>query len=151
MARPQILPRELRQAGDAIIEKYGLSYDGHTFRKAKINVLPSAFWDRHYTFSFFAGAYRLPACCGVIEMQHCHPPPAHTLFPVDVTPEEWITLFKYHVRNLLSREGRRMALITLINSQRAFVPFAEAAGFEKVSEGYNPGTRHKVAVWALSI
>lgn len=152
MARPRILPAELLRDGQAILAKYGLEYDGHMFKKVK-PLRPDAgwTWDRFWTFNFFAGSSRLSACCGVIEMQHCQVRPAHTLFPVDVTPEEWITLFKYHVRYTLHRATRRMALITLINSQRAFIPFAEAAGFEKVSEGYNPGTRHKVAVWALSI
>jgi hypothetical protein len=147
MPRPAIMEPELKKEAEAIIAKYGLEYTGHSFRKPK--PIQST-WDRHYYFQFFIDPRRLQGCCGVIEMHQCYVPREAT-FPAGITSDEWTTLFKFHVRDILHRAQRRMALVTLINSQKAFIPFLQAAGFKKVSEGFNPGTRRKVNVWALSI
>lgn len=148
MPRPAIMPKELRIEAQAILDKHRIEFDGHFFSKPKPNPLYS--WDSHWKFSFFSSPDRLNGCCGVIEFHDVFNP-SPNFFPNDLSEDEWATLFNYNVRKVLQNHFRRMGLITLINSQKQQSMYAVKAGFEKVSEGYNPGTRHKVSVWALSI
>jgi len=146
--RAEILPKELVKEAKAILAKHTLNFDGCSFTKPKENPLYS--WDKNWHFQFFSDPRSLPGCCGVIELQQVYFP-QEQYFPNKLTIEEWTTLFNYNVRSVLDCKTRRMGLITLINSQKKLVPLVEAAGFEQVSKGYNPGTGHTVTVWALSI
>lgn len=147
MARAPIISLKLIEDAQAILTKNNMTYDGDIFRKEKTTAQFS--WDRFYTHRFFTGPRVFSGCCGVIEMATCYPPVA-ARFP-GVSHEEWKTLFHYHVRHVLSGYRRRMAVITLINSQKAMIPFVQYAGFNQVSTGFNPGTRRNVNLWALSI
>lgn len=149
MRRPPVLPSTLKRLAKAIMKKHGFDYDSESFRKAKPE--GHEYWDSHYEFQFFGNPNTLAGCCGVIEMYECYPPPFKGQFPVELTPEEWHTLFQYNVREVLFCANRRMAIATLIDSQKDLFPFFEGAGFTKVSEGYNPDTNNKVTVWSLSI
>lgn len=149
MPRAKVMPDALLTAANSIMEKYRIFYDNGTFKKEKPNRQWS--WDSHFLASLIASPNALRGCCGVVEMYHIYPPPSRTSFPAELTPEEWTTLFQYSVRATLQRFQRRMAIITLTGSQKKCVPLVESAGFKVVSQGYNPGTRHKVTVWALSI
>lgn len=147
--RQAIMPIGLVREARAILQKYNIRYAEGNFQVDKPN--PQYTWDWHFNHRFFTGPQRLRGCCAVIEMFMCYEPPPRDRFPVDITPEEWITVFKWHVRDILKRQNRRMALVTLDNTQRSFVPFLEAAGFTIVSTGYNPGTRHTVTIWVLNL
>lgn len=147
--RQAIMPVGLARAAQAILQKYNIRHAEGTFQVDKPNAPDS--WDRYFNHTFFSEPQRLRGCCAVIEMFMCYAPPPRDRFPVDITPEEWITLFRWNVRDILKRKNRRMALVTLDNTQISFVPFLEAAGFTIVSTGYNPGTRHTVTIWVLNI
>lgn len=152
MARPAIMPTELRTAAKAILAKYNIEYTGTAFRIEKPNFNPAyGLWARYDAHQFFTmSSRRIGGCCGVIEMYQCEAPTDHRL-PVAITTDEWITLFKYHVRHILQIHHRRIGLVTLINSQTAFVPYLEAAGFKLVATGFNPSTRRNNNIWVLSI
>lgn len=150
MPRPSVMPGELQEKARTILTKYGIDYDGRYFRLSNPNGRYS--WNQFHTSFFFSmPLQRIGGCCGVIEMHQCTPPTKWEFFPVDITPDEWTTLFKYHVRDVLFRANRRIALVTLINSQKEFVPFLEAADFKLVSTGFNPSTRRNNNIWVLSI
>lgn len=149
MPRSKIMPKELRKEAKKILVKHGLEFDGYCFLKPKPEPVLYQ-WDKTYNFQFFSNPDRLNGCCGVIEFHEVYTP-NRTYFPNELTDSEWGVLFNYNVRDVLNARRRRMGLITLINRQRDAIPFMRQAGFEQVSEGYNPDTRHKVSVWALSI
>lgn len=148
MARPPIVDAEVKRQADEIMGRYGMTYTSD-FMFCMEKQGSQFSWDRFHSHRFFSNPNRLNGCCGVIEMQTCYAP-SRNRFP-GVTLDEWKILFHFHVRDLLRVHHRRMALITLINSQKALVPLVQYAGFNLVSTGFNPGTRRKVNLWALSI
>lgn len=149
-ARASIMPEALETEALGILSKYGMTYQDSVFKKAKPEQATWT-WNTHYQMTLIGSPAQLRGCCGVIEMHHLYPIPAARNFPVEATPEEWATLFQYNVRSVLRNKNRRVAVATTIASQKACVPLLRSAGFEVVSEGLNPGTRHKVTLWALSI
>jgi hypothetical protein len=148
MTRKVVMPKELEEEAEAILTKHGIIYYDASFTKPKPN--PKYEWDSQYRFEFFSEPNAINGCCGVIELAHVAYP-YNRYFANNLSQEEWSILFNFNVRDILRDRHRRMALITLIGQQRNLVPFVEAAGFEQVSKGYNPGTRHVITVWTLSI
>lgn len=133
MRRAPIMDTVLETEAGNVMARHGITLEANTFKMPKTGSRFS--WDTHYTFRFFSSPNRLNGSCAVIELQQCYAPRIDVTFP-GVTVEEWTTLFRYQVFTILRYAHRRMALATLINSQREVVPFLQATGFEKVSTGF---------------